>query len=927
MSYIVTPQVLEESIEKNILYSSDGIAVKLSTGDYKLLTTYLNELKDTYSLVNHNHSISDIVNFPTSMPASDVYDWAKASTKPSYTASEVGADSEGSAATALEDAKSYCDTKISDLIGSGTPETLDTLKEISDAIQSSSEALEVLNNAIANKANQSDLVSLSTTVSENTSNIESLTSLVNLKASQTSVDSLSELVQLKADQTSVDEINTTISDHETRISSLEEYSVPTASSAVSGIMKLYNSLGSNTDGTINQKIITDELNSKLVAPASGEGILYFNTDKSVSIISSDKYALSSIYGSSYISLGRVADSDVGENSVAFGTTGMKATKAGAVAFGNQSVSEGLSSIALGYKNTSSGNYSFTGGSLNTANGESSVALGNNNTAGGANSFATNNESQALGDNSYAGGYRAVAANEYDWAYGLSSNITDGVAAVSLTSTSEIISLWNTSKFLLAKGIAAHAEGSNTLALGNSSHSEGQQTITTGNGSHAEGQQTKADGTGSHAEGVGTKATGTASHASGNGTIASGDFSTATGFATQATGLFSFTGGLNSIVSQQCSFAYGNNVTSSYANKAVFGIYNDDKSDTLFEVGIGTSSTDKKNAFEVVNDGTIRTLNGVFSKLSDNYSILDGNADEGVGASNFALYTAYTELLTKIESGGSGGQANVQSDWAETNTESDSYIKNKPTNLLYNSDSNLAVVDTTGDDTKNDVTTFTSEDSTTAESWTDVEVLSSGEKHSSLWKKVSIMFKNIRYLKNFLGIADISSIDDGTVTGAIKYINEKVFKSVSDGKILIADAITDKGVPTSADATFAIMANNIAQISASSGNIASGEFTTASTSQGIVNIDCGFRPDILLVFLPISSNTNGYTTAYYAKELSTTYSIWCLHPTENMTYTILLGSTSNGESGIQNITDTGFAFRCNASNTQNRKCTYIAYKSV
>ena len=297
--------------------------------------------------------------------------------------------------------------------------------------------------------------------------------------------------------------------------------------------------------------------------------------------------------------------------------------------------------------------------------------------------------------------------------------------------------------------------------------------TIGTTSFAEGNSTTASGSSSHAEGGYTTASGMMSHASGNGTTASGDFSTATGFATQATGLHSFTGGLNSIASQQCSFAYGNNVTSSYANKAVFGIYNDDKSDTLFEVGIGTSSADKKNAFEVVNDGTIRTLNGIFSKLSDNYSILDGNADEGVGASNFALYTAYTELLTKIESGGSGGQANVQSDWAETNTESDSYIKNKPTNLLYNSDSNLAVVDTTGDDTKNDVTTFTSEDSTTAESWTDVEVLSSGEKHSSLWKKVSIMFKNIRYLKNFLGNNDISAIGDGTVTGAVNTLNDKL----------------------------------------------------------------------------------------------------------------------------------------------------------
>lgn len=39
----------------------------------------------------HNHTKSEITDFPTSMPASDVYSWAKQSTKPSYTASEVGA--------------------------------------------------------------------------------------------------------------------------------------------------------------------------------------------------------------------------------------------------------------------------------------------------------------------------------------------------------------------------------------------------------------------------------------------------------------------------------------------------------------------------------------------------------------------------------------------------------------------------------------------------------------------------------------------------------------------------------------------------------------------------------------------------------------------------------------------------------------------
>lgn len=39
----------------------------------------------------HSHTKSQITDFPTSMPASDVYAWAKASTKPAYTATEVGA--------------------------------------------------------------------------------------------------------------------------------------------------------------------------------------------------------------------------------------------------------------------------------------------------------------------------------------------------------------------------------------------------------------------------------------------------------------------------------------------------------------------------------------------------------------------------------------------------------------------------------------------------------------------------------------------------------------------------------------------------------------------------------------------------------------------------------------------------------------------
>lgn len=44
--------------------------------------------------------------------AADVYGWAKAATKPTYTANEVGADSAGSAASALASAKAYTDQQI-----------------------------------------------------------------------------------------------------------------------------------------------------------------------------------------------------------------------------------------------------------------------------------------------------------------------------------------------------------------------------------------------------------------------------------------------------------------------------------------------------------------------------------------------------------------------------------------------------------------------------------------------------------------------------------------------------------------------------------------------------------------------------------------------------------------------------------------------
>lgn len=107
---------------------------------------------------NITDSSSDafIKNKPTSMPASDVSAWAKAPTKPKYTATEVGADPTGSSAKALTDAKAYADQKIADLVNDA-PETMDTLKEVSDALDANKNVVDALNSAIGKKANQADL--------------------------------------------------------------------------------------------------------------------------------------------------------------------------------------------------------------------------------------------------------------------------------------------------------------------------------------------------------------------------------------------------------------------------------------------------------------------------------------------------------------------------------------------------------------------------------------------------------------------------------------------------------------------------------------------------------------------------------------------------------------------------------------------------
>ena len=71
-------------IQNNL--TSDSTDQSLSAAQGKALKT----LVDGKAPTSHTHTKSQITDFPSSMPASDVSAWAKAATKPSYTKAEVG---------------------------------------------------------------------------------------------------------------------------------------------------------------------------------------------------------------------------------------------------------------------------------------------------------------------------------------------------------------------------------------------------------------------------------------------------------------------------------------------------------------------------------------------------------------------------------------------------------------------------------------------------------------------------------------------------------------------------------------------------------------------------------------------------------------------------------------------------------------------
>lgn len=182
----------------------------------------------------------------------------------------------------------------------------------------------------------------------------------------------------------------------------------------------------------------------------------------------------------------------------------------------------------------------------------------------------------------------------------------------------------------ASGDFSHAEGLQTEASGSISHVEGECSIASGVASHAEGYSTEASGEKSHAEGNSTTASKVSSHAEGDSTTASGECSHAEGSMTYAEGGCSHAEGMNTLSEGECSHAEGSNTEAKgkYSHASGFltqathscqyavGCGNDPKADSLFEVGNGLNAEGnliddtttvfdlktRRNAFRVTNTG-------------------------------------------------------------------------------------------------------------------------------------------------------------------------------------------------------------------------------------------------------------------------------------------------------------------------------------
>jgi hypothetical protein len=332
-----------------------------------------------------------------------------------------------------------------------------------------------------------------------------------------------------------------------------------------------------------------------------------------------------------------------------------ATGPNTVTFGKSNTNSGKRSVVTGKLNDNTGANNIIGGLLNEASGNSCIIGGQNNQSSARDTLVVGSENRNFGPNSAITGFNNENNSE--------SNLIAGRDNTNYFSNQNLIVGSNN----WADQDAAHPAG-NSIIGGENNHVFGLDTIVGGSNNTANSKHNLIVGFGNKVtqndnatfgnhivSGEQNEVTGLDNTVNGFDNTVSGDYNTVGGYqhtvsggknavsghnntvsgsnsvaggagvtvngtgalgvasGGSVTGTGAWIGGKNCTVTKQMAFAHGENLISNYNWQKIFGRFNDNKSDTLFEIGNGDgedvkdsngniTTKNRKNAFAVLKDG-------------------------------------------------------------------------------------------------------------------------------------------------------------------------------------------------------------------------------------------------------------------------------------------------------------------------------------
>lgn len=410
-------------------------------------------LQDVKAEKVHTHLVTDITDFPTSLPASDVHDWAKAEVKPTYTHEEVGALSSSThIPSTLEE---MTDDQNHRTVSDVEKETWNAKSDFSGSYNDLTDVPEIkqLTDDLKEKYDNAATLATANKNTLDTDYAQTKEFLDGLKKGY-----------IEYQLTWVE--NERITSENGEIQPADGWKRTTYTDICDAEYIFVARLGEENPQELvqfcgawydeNHKFIEEILfeSAFLHHPATAKYFIMSYNQLLVRIMVGRRACIKE-------GLGSTASGDFSH------AEGLQTEASGSISHveGECSIASGVASHAEGYSTEASG--------------EKSHAEGNSTTASKVSSHAEGDSTTASGDNSHAEGKKSTASGAQSHAEGISTR---------------------------ASGDNSHTEGTNSNAVGSVSHAEGTNTLAEGESSHAEGSNTEAKGKYSHASGFCTQAT-------------------------------------------------------------------------------------------------------------------------------------------------------------------------------------------------------------------------------------------------------------------------------------------------------------------------------------------------------------------------------------------------------------------------------------